>query len=55
MTRRAGERRQLRRPEMPHDRGVDEHVQRLGGQRAERGQGEREDAAVVRGAAQHSL
>ena len=37
------ERRELRRPEVPDDRRVDEHVQRLGGQRAERGDGERED------------
>jgi hypothetical protein len=44
---------ELRRPEVPDDRGVDEHVQRLGGERAERGHGEGEDPAVVRGA-QHS-
>ena len=35
------------RAEVPDDRGVDEHVQRLGGQRAERRQREREDLAVV--------
>jgi hypothetical protein len=33
------------------DRGVGEQVQRLGGERAERGKGEAEDLAVVRGAA----
>jgi hypothetical protein len=34
------------------DRGVDEQVQRLGRERAERRQGEQQDLAVVRGAAQ---
>jgi hypothetical protein len=37
---------------MPHDRGVGQQVQRLGGERAERGEGEAQDLAVVRGAAQ---
>ena len=32
---------------MADDRGVDEQVERLGGQRAERGHGEPEDLAVV--------
>jgi hypothetical protein len=36
---------------MADDRGVDEQVQRLGRERAERRQGEREDLAVVGGAA----
>ena len=35
------ERRELRRPEVADDRGVDEHVQRLGRQRPERRHGER--------------
>ena len=47
------ERGELRRPEVPDDRRVDEHVQRLGGERAERGQGEREDPAVVAASAEH--
>jgi hypothetical protein len=34
-------------PRVADDRGVDQHVQRLGGQRAERGRGEPEDLAVV--------
>jgi hypothetical protein len=35
---------------MTDDRRVDEHVERLGGERAERGHGKPEDLAVVRGA-----
>jgi len=46
------ERRELRRPEVADDRRVDEQVQRLGRERAERRQGEPEDLAVVGGAAQ---
>jgi hypothetical protein len=42
----------LRRPEVADDRRVDEQVQRLGRERAERRQGEPEDLAVVGGAAQ---
>jgi hypothetical protein len=38
---------------VPDDRGVDEHVERLGRQRAERRHGEPEDLAVVWGAPQH--
>ena len=45
--RRDRERRELERAEMADDRGVDEQVERLGGQRAERGHGEPEDLAVV--------
>ena len=41
------QRGKLGRPEVAHDRGVDQHVQRLGGQRAERGRGEPDDLAVV--------
>jgi hypothetical protein len=32
---------------MADDRGVDEHIERLGGQRPERGNGEPQDLAVV--------
>jgi hypothetical protein len=46
------ERSELRRAEVADDRRVDQQVQRLGGERAERGEGEVEDLAVVRGAAQ---
>ncbi len=45
--RREGERRQLDRAEVADDRRVDQQVGRLGGQRPERGQREREDLAVV--------
>ena len=38
---------ELGRAEVADDRRVDEHVERLGGQRAERGHGEVEDLAVV--------
>jgi hypothetical protein len=41
------QRRELGRAEVADDRGVDEHVERLGRERAQRGQGEREDLAVV--------
>jgi hypothetical protein len=37
---------------MADDRGVDQQVQRLGRERAERRQREQQDLAVVRGAAQ---
>jgi hypothetical protein len=37
---------------VPDDRGVGEQVQRLGGQRAEGGQREGQDLAVVWGSAQ---
>jgi hypothetical protein len=37
---------------VPDDRGVDQQVQRLGGERAECGKGEADDLAVVRGAAE---
>jgi demethylmenaquinone methyltransferase/2-methoxy-6-polyprenyl-1,4-benzoquinol methylase len=40
---------------MADDRGVHEHVQRLGGERAERGKREPEDLAVVRRAPEHPL
>ena len=40
-----------RRPEMADDRGVREQVQRLGRERAERGQGDEDDLAVVDAAA----
>ena len=43
------QRRELRRAEVADDRGVDQQVQRLGGQRAERGQREAQDLAVVGG------
>jgi hypothetical protein len=33
---------------MPHDRRVDEHVERLRGERPESGEGQAEDLAVVR-------
>jgi len=46
------QRRELRRAEVPDDRRVDEQVQRLGRERAERRQGEPQDLAVVGGAAQ---
>jgi hypothetical protein len=46
------ERRELRRAEVADDCGVGEQVQRLGRERAERRQGEQQDLAVVRGAAQ---
>jgi hypothetical protein len=42
----------LRRAEVADDRGVDEQVQRLSRERAERRQGKQQDLAVVRGAAQ---
>jgi hypothetical protein len=45
------ERRQLLGPEVPDDGGVDEQVQRLGRQRAQRREGEPQDLAVVGGAA----
>ena len=45
------QRRELRRAEVADDRGVDEQVQRLGGERAEGGQREAQDLAVVGGAA----
>ena len=45
---RDGQRGQLLGAEVPDHRGVDEQVERLGGQRAEGGQGEREDLSVVR-------
>ena len=45
------QRRELRRAEMADDRGVDQQVQRLGGQRAQGGQREAQDLAVVGGAA----
>ena len=51
--RRDRQRRELRRAEVADDRRVDEHVQRLGGERAERRDGEPEDLAVVGRAAQH--
>jgi hypothetical protein len=41
------QRRELRRAEVPDDRGVGEHVERLGRERAERGHGEPQDLAVV--------
>jgi hypothetical protein len=44
------ERGELRRAQMADDRGVDQHVEGLGCQRAERRQREHEDLAVVRGA-----
>jgi hypothetical protein len=46
---RAGEAegRKLRSAEMAHDRGVDEHIERLGGKRPERGQREMQDLPVV--------
>ena len=48
------ERRELRRPEVPDDRRVDEHVQRLGGQRAERrARRARRCAVVARARARH--
>ena len=47
------ERRDLRAAEMPDDRRVREHVQRLGGEGAERGNGEPENLAVVGGAEAH--
>ena len=37
---------ELRAPEMPDDRGVDQDVERLGGKSAERGKREPEDLAV---------
>jgi hypothetical protein len=42
-----GQRGELRRAEVADDRGVDEHVERLGGQRPERGHGQAQDLAVV--------
>ena len=51
--RRDRERGELRRAEVADDRGVDEHVERLGGERAERRHGEPEDLAVVGRAPQH--
>ena len=39
---------ELRRPQVTDDGRVDQHVQRLGGQRAERGDGQPEDLAVMR-------
>ena len=42
-----GQRRELDRAEMTDDRGVDEHLERLGRERAERGHREVEDLAVV--------
>jgi hypothetical protein len=48
-----GERGQLGRAEMADDRGVDEHVEGLGRERAERRDREQPDLAVVRGAAEH--
>ena len=47
------QRRELRRAEMADDRGVDQQVQRLGGQRPEGGQREAQDLAVV-GRAAHA-
>ena len=44
------ERRELRRAEVPDDRRVDQDVERLRGERAERGDGQPEDLAVVGGA-----
>jgi hypothetical protein len=49
--RRQGERRELRCAQVSDDRGVGEQVERLGGERAERREGEPENLAVVRGAA----
>ena len=49
--RRERERRELRRAEVADDRGVDQQVQRLGGERAEGGQRQPQDLAVVGGAA----
>ena len=46
--RRGAERGELRAAEVPDDRGVDEDVERLGGERAERRKREPEDLAVVR-------
>jgi hypothetical protein len=43
-----GQRGQRRRAEVPDDRRVDEDVERLRRQRAERGQREPQDLAVVR-------
>ena len=37
--------------QVPDDRGVDEHVERLGRERAERGEREPDDLAIVRAAA----
>ena len=42
------QRRQLRGAEVADDRGVDQQVQRFGGERAERGQRQREDLPVQR-------
>ena len=47
------ERRQLRPAEMADDRRVDEEVERLGRERAQRRDGELEDLAVVLGAQPH--
>ena len=44
---RDAERRELRAAEMADDRGVGEHVERLGGERAQREPGEPQDLAVV--------
>ena len=41
-------------PEMADDRRVDEDVERLGRERAQRRDREQPDLAVVRGAADHS-
>jgi len=42
------QRSELRCPEVADDRGVGKHVERLGRQGAERGNGEPDDLAVVR-------
>ena len=48
-----GQRGELRRAQVPDDRRVHQDVQRLGRQRAQRGQRDAQDLAVVRGAAGH--
>jgi hypothetical protein len=48
-----GERRELRRAEVADDRRVGQEVERLGGQRAQRGDREPQDLAVDGGAALH--
>ena len=47
------QRGQLRGAEVADDRGVGQDVERLGGKCAERGERERQDLAVVRGAPEH--
>ena len=52
--RRDRERGELRRAQVADDRGVHEHVERLGRERAERRDRQQADLAVVAGAAEHS-